>query len=235
VKPTQNRGSSAHSLRIAIADEHLLTGESLFSMVSQNGHRCELVGEASTAEEAISVCQRFTPDLLLLDLNMPGQSGVALVPKIKRIAPATRILLYCAKVNERDVLAALRAGADGFLEETCGRSDFLQAVDRLVNGGSYLCPKSVDALARSLRRTVGQGVAGNQGNSQLTAREKEIIAFVAAGDSSKEIAKKLFLSVSTIETHRANLMAKIGARNIAQLIHYALREGLVDPPLMSNL
>ena len=235
MKPLQNRESPARSLRIAIADEHLLTGESLFSIISQNNGRCELVGEASTAEEAISLCQRFTPDLLLLDLNMPGQSGIALVPKIKRITPATRILLYCTKVNEREVLAALRAGADGFLEETCSRSDFLQAVDCLINGGTYLCPKSVNALARSLRRTVGQGATRNQGNSQLTAREKEIIAFVAAGDSSKEIAKKLFLSVSTVETHRANLMAKIGARNIAQLIQYALREGLIDPPVMSSL
>jgi DNA-binding NarL/FixJ family response regulator len=235
VKPTQSPGSCARSLRIAIADDHLLTGESLFSMVSQNGHRCELVGEASTAEEAISLCQRFTPDLLLLDLNMPGQGGIALVPKIKRIAPATRILLYCTKANERDVLAALRAGADGFLEETCSRSDFLQAVDCLINGGNYLCPKSVKILALSLSRTAGQGATRNEGNPQLTPREKEIIAFVAAGHSSKEIASKLFLSVSTIETHRANLMAKIGVRNIAQLIQYALREGLVDPPVTSIL
>jgi DNA-binding NarL/FixJ family response regulator len=234
MEPPQSPASPARFLRIAIADDHFLTGESLFSMISQNGHKCELVGKASTAEEAISLCQRFTPDLLLLDLNMAGQGGVAIVPKIKRIAPATRILLYCTKVNERDVLAALRAGADGFLEETCSRSDFLQAVDRLINGGNYLCPKSVNALARSLRPTVGQGATRNQGNTQLTSREKEIIAFVAAGDSSKEIAKKLFLSVSTIETHRANLMAKVGARNIAQLILYALREGLVDPPVIST-
>src|SRR5438874_4869010 len=104
MKRIRSRGLSARSLRIAIADEHLLTGQSLFSMISQNNGTCELVGEASTAEEVISVCQQFTPDLLLLDLNMPGQSGVALVPKIKRIAPATRILLYCTKVTERDVL-----------------------------------------------------------------------------------------------------------------------------------
>src|SRR5438552_8673026 len=136
MKRIRSRGLSAHSLRIAIADDHLLTGESLFSIISQNNGRCELVGEASTAEEAISLCQRFTSDLLLLDLNMPGQSGIALVPKIRRITPATRILLYCTKVNERDVLAALRAGADGFLEETCRRSDFLKEVDCLFNGGT---------------------------------------------------------------------------------------------------
>src|SRR5437667_2762303 len=106
-------------------------------MIAQNDRRCQLVGEASTAEQAISLCQRFTPDLLLLDVNMAGQGGVALVPKLKRIAPATRILLYCTKTNERDVLDALRAGADGFLEKTCSRSDFLEAMNRLVNGGNY--------------------------------------------------------------------------------------------------
>jgi DNA-binding NarL/FixJ family response regulator len=220
-------------LRIAIADDHLLTGQSLFSMISHHNGGCELVGEASTAEEAISICQRFTPDLLLLDVNIPEPGGIALVPKIKRIAPATRILLYCTKVNERDVLAALRAGADGFLEETCSRADFLQAVDRLAKGDNYLCPKSINALASSLRRTAGQGGAKKQEDTQLTAREKEIIRFIAVGDSSKEIARRLFLSISTVETHRANLMAKIGVRNIAQLIQYALREGLVDPPIIA--
>ena len=235
MKGRGNRGSAARSLRIAIADDHLLTGEALFLLISQNNGRCELVGEASTAEEAVSICERFTPDLLLLDVNMPGQGGVALVPKIKRVAPATRILLYCSRANDRDVLAALRVGADGFLEETCSRADFLQAVDRLVNGGNYLCPKSVNALVSSLRRATDHGSARNGENAQLTAREKEIIAYIAAGDSSKEIAKKLFLSVSTVETHRANLMAKIGARNIAQLIQYALREGIVDPPVIATL
>lgn len=153
--------------------------------------------------------------------------------KIKRISPTTRILLYCPKTNEREVLAALRAGADGFLEETCSRSDFLQAVNRLVNGGNYLCLKSVDALASCLRRLADQEAARQQGKTHLTTREKEIIALIAAGQSSKEIAQRLCLSLSPVETHRANLMGKISARNIAQLIGYALREGLIDPPLLS--
>jgi DNA-binding NarL/FixJ family response regulator len=202
-------------------------------MISHHDTTCELVGEATTGEEAISICQRFRPDLLLLDVDIPGQGGIALIPKIKRVAPDTRILLYCPKASERDVLAALRAGADGFLEKTCSQADFLQAVDRVSKGGNYLCPKSLNALASGLRRTGGHGAGRKQDATHLTAREKEIVAFVAAGDSSKEIAKKLFLSVSTIETHRANLMGKIGARNIAQLIQYALREGLVEPPVVA--
>ena len=213
-------------LRIAIADDHILTRESLFSMISQGNGNCELVAEASTAAETLLICQRFIPNLLLLDVDIAGKSGVALVADIKRVAPATRVLLYCTTVEEGDVLAAMRAGADGFLEKTCSRSDFLQAIERVCGGDHYLCPRTVNALAKSLRRKGFQDPE-TQRRPELTRREKEILALIAAGDSSKEIAKKLFLSVSTVETHRANVMTKIGARNVAQLIQYGFQNGLI--------
>ena len=213
-------------LRIAIGDNHVLTRESLFSMISQGIRNCQLVAEANTAAETLSICQRFAPDLLLLDVDMAGKSGVALVADIKRVAPATHVLLYCTTVEEGDVLAAMRAGADGFLEKTCSRSDFLQAIERVCSGDHYLCPRTVNVLAKSLRRK-GSQESETPGRSQLTRREKEILALISAGDSSKEIAKKLFLSVSTVETHRANVMTKIGARNVAQLIQYGFQNGLI--------
>ena len=213
-------------LRIAIADDHVLTRESLFSMISQGNRSCELVAEASTAAETLAIFQRSTPDLLLIDVDLPGKSGVALVADIKRVAPATRVLLYCVAAREEDIVTAMRAGADGFLEKTCSRSDFLQAIERVCGGDHYLCPRTVNALAKSLRRKGGEE-SERGGRPELTRREKEILALIAAGDSSKEIAKKLFLSVSTVETHRANAMTKIGARNVAQLIHYGLQNGLV--------
>ena len=213
-------------LRIAIADDHVLTRESLFSMISQGNRSCELVAEASTAAETLAIFQRSTPDLLLIDVDLPGKSGVALVADIKRVAPATRVLLYCVAAREEDIVTAMRAGADGFLEKTCSRSDFLQAIERVCGGDHYLCPRTVNALAKSLRRKGGEE-SERGGRPELTRREKEILALIAAGDSSKEIAKKLLLSVSTVETHRANVMTKIGARNVAQLIHYGLQNGLV--------
>ncbi len=218
---------AAKLLCIAIADDHVLTRESFFSMILQGGRRCQLVAEASTAAETLSICRRFSPDLLLLDVDLAGKSGVALVPGIKRVAPATRVLLYCTTAREADILAAMHAGADGFLEKTCSRSDFLQAMERVCSGDNYLCPKSVNALARSLRRK-SLRESEKRGGPELTRREKEILALIAAGDSSKEIAKKLFLSVSTVETHRANVMTKIGARNVAQLIHYGFQTGLIE-------
>jgi DNA-binding NarL/FixJ family response regulator len=168
------------------------------------------------------------PDLLLLDVELAGKNTVALVPEIKRLAADTPVLRYCTTAKNGDILAAMRAGAEGFLEKTCSRNDFLDAVDRLTKGDNYLCARSINVLATSLRGSAVLESKDGAPNSQLTVREKQILTLVASGDSSKEIAKKLFLSVSTVETHRANLMTKIRARNVAQLIQYGFQHGLVD-------
>lgn len=211
-------------LRILIADTHVLTADSLFSIISQNRSDCELAGHASGAAETVSLCTRLKPDLLLLDAGLSGQSGVRILPEIKKATPATRILLYCTAANEDEVLDAMRRGADGFLEKSCRRSDFVSAVDRVVAGESHLCARSLNALAKALRRTTADEF---RDRDKLTTREKEILLLVAAGNSSKEIAKKLFVGVSTVETHRANLMTKVGARNVARLVQYAFENGLL--------
>ena len=221
---TLSKASARGPLRILIADTHLLTADSLFSVILQSRGDCELVGYANGAVEAVSLCTRLKPDLLLLDAGVSGQSGARIVREIKKATPATRILLYCTTTNENEILDALRGGADGFLEKSCSRAEFVAAVDRVAGGESHLCARSLNALAKALRRTSGDEL---RDRNKLTAREKEILLLVAAGNSSKEIAKKLFLGVSTVETHRANLMTKVGARNVAQLVQYAFENGLV--------
>ena len=221
---TLSEASTRQPLRILIADTHLLTADSLFSVILQSRGNCELIGYAKGAVETVSLCTRLKPDLLLLDAGLSGQSGAHIVREIKKATPATRILLYCTTTNEKEILDALRGGADGFLEKSCSRAEFVAAVDRVAAGESHLCARSLNALAKALRRTSGDELRDRK---KLTAREKEILLLVAAGNSSKEIAKKLFLGVSTVETHRANLMTKIGARNVAQLVQYAFENGLV--------
>src|SRR5205823_490807 len=144
---------------------------------------------------------------LLLDASVSGQNGMHVLPAIKKAAPTTRILLYSAAANEKEILDAMSEGADGFLEKSCSRSDFVAAVDRIAAGDSHLCTRSLNALAKALRRNIGHELPDR---NKLTARETEILLLVAAGNSSKEIAKKLFVGVSTVETHRANLMTKVG-------------------------
>ena len=220
---TLSEASTRQPLRILIADTHLLTADSLFSVILQSRGDCELAGYAKGAVETVSLCTRLKPDLLLLDAGVSGQSGARIVREIKKATPATRILLYCTTTNENEILDALRGGADGFLEKSCSRAEFVAAVDRVAAGESHLCARSLNALAKALRRTSGDELRDRK---KLTAREKEILLLVAAGNSSKEIAKKLFLGVSTVETHRANLMTKVGARNVAQLVQYAFENGL---------
>ncbi len=197
-------------------------------MVSGKAPSCDVVAEAGTAAEAIAACREHLPDLLVLDVNMPGRTGVDAVPDIKKASPKTRILLCCGTVTERELLAALQAGADGFMEKSNSRAEFLNAIEQVARGENYLCTKSVNILSKVMRETPNER-SGREGKSPLTAREKEIIRLIAAGRSSKEIATKLFLSVSTVETHRANLMTKIEAHNVAQLVRYALDNGLMDP------
>jgi DNA-binding NarL/FixJ family response regulator len=225
---TMVRTPNAHSrqpLRILIADTHLLTADSLFSIISQSRGDCELMGYASGAVETVSLCGRLKPDLLLLDTSIFSRSGARIVREIKKATPTTRILLYCTTANENEILDALRDGADGFLEKSCSRADFVAGVDRVAAGESHLCARSLNALVRALRRTTGDEL---RNRNKLTAREKEILLLVAAGNSSKEIAKKLFLGVSTVETHRANLMTKVRVRNVAQLVQYAFENGLLS-------
>jgi len=221
---TLSEASTRQPLRILIADTHLLTADSLFSVILQSRGDCELAGYAKGAVETVSLCTRLKPDLLLLDAGVSGQSGARIVREIKKATPATRILLYCTTTNENEILDALRGGADGFLEKSCSRAEFVVAVDRVAAGETHLCARSLNALAKALRQTSGDEL---RDRNKLTAREKEILLLVAAGNSSKEIAKKLFLGVSTVETHRANLMTKVGARNVAQLVQYAFENGLV--------
>lgn len=214
-------------VRTIIADDHVLMRELLVNMLVEQGDSFEVVAQVGTSLETVDACRLWSPDLLILDSMMPGMTGIAAVPLIKAASPDVRILLCCGSLNDRDLLRALQAGADGFMEKTNSPAAFMDAVERVSRGESYLCAKSINLLSRVLRGTHIDPAPHGDGQPSLTAREKEIIALIAEGLSSKEIATKLFLSLATVETHRANLMTKIQARNAAQLVRYALDHGLV--------
>jgi DNA-binding NarL/FixJ family response regulator len=227
--PRQTLATANHRkpVRMVIADDHVLMRELLVNMMSQQGESFEVVAQVGTGAEAVDACRRFAPDVLVLDGMMPGMTGVEAVPLVKAAAPATRILLCCGSLNDRELLKALQAGAEGFMEKTNSPATFFDAVQRVSRGESYLCSKSITLLSRVLRNTNVESASAAEKQATLTTREKEIIGLIAEGLSSKEIATKLFLSLATVETHRANLMTKIQAHNVAQLVRYALDNGLV--------
>jgi DNA-binding NarL/FixJ family response regulator len=217
---------ASRAIRIVLADDHVFMRELVTAMLKEQGDRFQVVAEASNAVAAIKACRESQPEIIILDINMPGQSGVDAVPEIKRVSPETRILLCSGSVTEQGIISAIRTGTDGFMEKTSSVREFMDALDRIAQGDNYFCPRSSRLLAEMARG--GHLPEQEQADSVLTGREKDVLRLIAQGHTSKDIARKLFLSVATVETHRANLMKKAGARNAAELIRYGLESGLLQ-------
>lgn len=201
--------------RVAVVDDHAFMRDLIARELTRSDENYDVVATVGTASEAIAACRRLTPDLLVLDINLPDRTGVAAVPDIRRASPETRILLCTAFPKEEWLGEATSCGADGFVEKTNSWDDFLVAVGRVSQGERYFCsagprPRSPDT----------------NDHVRLTQREREILKLIADGMTTKEIAARLFISIPTVETHRSNLMGKIGARNLAGLVRYALNARL---------
>jgi DNA-binding NarL/FixJ family response regulator len=235
-KPTPRNGvtvrtAAAHDadtasehLKIVVVDDHRFMREIISRMLSRHSDAYEVVAEAADVQSALAACEKLQPDLLILDINLPDQSGIEAVPQLQRIAQRMRILLCTAGVTDERIVDALRSGANGFVEKTNSWDDFIVAVERVAAGDHYFCSRSSAALAQYSQNG---GRVGVKRDPRLTMREKEVLVLVARGDSSKEIANALGVSVGTVDVHRANLMKKLQVRNVAGLVLYAFEGGLI--------
>ena len=208
-------------VRVVVVDDHRFMRELITARLCGDARAYDVVGEGEDAASGISACEKHKPDVLILDINLPDQSGVDAVPRIKRVSPATRILLCTAYVSEDCATKARLSGADGFVEKTNTWDDFITAVEQVSFGNTYFVAagRSSSDAPESLKVAV-QG---------LTGREREILKLIADSDSSKEIASRLGISVATVEKHRANLMAKLHVRNVAGLVSFAFHSGVISP------
>ncbi len=219
-------------LRIVVVDDHVFMRELISATLSRQDASYDVVASVGNAADAIRACAEFRPDLLILDINLPDQNGIDIVPEIKRVSPETHVLLCTAFPTEDRLVDALRAGAKGFVEKTNTWDDFLGAVDRVGRGEQYFSSKSsgVTPLPRPLLQQRARRYIG----TPLSPREHEVLRLIALGSTSKEIASHLFISVATVDTHRTNLMSKLGVRNVAGLVLYAFQYGLVDMPVPAS-
>ncbi len=217
---------SANPIRIVIVDDHVFMRDLMSATLRRLGRRYTVQAAVGSAAEAISACEKFSPDLLILDINLPDQNGIDAVPAIKRASPATHILLCTAFPTTNSIIDALRAGAKGFVEKTDTWDDFLGAVDRVGRGEQYFSSKSsgVSPLSPATLATRSPRYSG----APLSPREEEVLRLIALGGTSKEIARLLFLSVATVETHRTHLMSKLDVHNVAGLVLYAFQHRLVE-------
>jgi DNA-binding NarL/FixJ family response regulator len=215
-------------MRIVVVDDHVFMRDLITARLNREETRYIVLASVASAAEAIQACTKFQPDLLILDINLPDQNGIDIVPTIRQISPDTNVLLCTAFPTEDRLMDAFRTGAKGFVEKTNTWDDFLGAVDRVGHGEQYFSSKSSgvkpftrETLEQRKRRYVGV---------PLSPRETEIFRLIALGSTSKEIATKLFISPATVETHRTNLMSKLGVRNVAGLILYGFQHGLLEMP-----
>lgn len=205
--------------RIVLADDQLLIRAGIRALFeSLPGH--ELVAECSDGEQAVTAVRSHTPDVILLDIAMPGLSGIDVAQRIRRFNPVIRILILSSIDRPEIVNQAMTAGANGYLLKDFVLEELLEALDTVRRGDSYLSPR-----IRELRFTP-DGDSTTHG-TQLTPRQREILRLVASGKTTKEIARDLGISPKTVEFHRGRLMERIGAHDVTGLTRFALQYGVL--------
>lgn len=232
-RPLEFPTADRQSISVVIVDDHIFMRDLMARMMARQRSRYNVLAAVGSAAEAKAVCGKFRPDLLILDINLPDQSGIDALPDLLRIAPSTRILLCTGFVTDDRIADLAETGAYGFVEKTNTWNEFLQAVERVSQGHYYFCSRN--SRPRIIREQSQGSSAPVRNSPYLTSREKEVITFIAEGLTSKEIANKLHISVATIETHRTNLMKKLQVRNVAGLVKHAFHSGVVKPHLARPL
>ena len=211
-------------LRILLVDDHALVRAGMRSLL-QDIADIEVVAEASDGAEALATAERERPDVVLMDIAMKGMNGLEAAAQLRERQPGVKIIILSMHTSEEYVLLALRAGAAAYLIKDSATSELELALKCVMRGETYLSP----AISRQVVDGYVQRVGAGAGSDPLTPRQREVLKRIAEGRSTKEIAFDLNLSVKTVETHRAQIMDRLGIRDVAGLVRYAMRTGLVPP------
>jgi len=211
------------AIRVLLADDHALFRAGVRSLLLAI-EGVEIVGEARDGHEALRMVAECKPDVLLLDVSLPELNGIEVAERL-RDKPGTRVLILSMFANEEFVLRSLRAGAAGYLLKDSSVVELEAALRSVADGGSYLSPAVSGHVLAAYMRRVGEEVPAEP---TLTPRQREVLQLIAEGHGTKEIAARLCLSAKTVETHRAQLMERLGIRDVAGLVRYAIRAGIVS-------
>ncbi|MDR5694613.1 MAG: response regulator transcription factor [Armatimonadota bacterium] len=214
---------SERAIRILIVDDHALFREGI-RMILEAQPDIEVVGEAEDGEQALALVEEVRPDVVIMDIAMPGIGGLEATRRIKAAHPEVRILALTMHDHKEYVLPMLGFGASGYVVKRAAASELVQAIRSVYKDESYLYPSVAKALLEEYRRRVPAGEEDG-----LTEREQEVLRLIAEGLTNQEIAQRLYLSVRTVETHRKNIMEKLGLHTSADLVRYAIRKGLIKP------
>ena len=211
------------TVRIVLADDHAIVREGLKRIVG-DVEDFQVVGEAADGTAVIKAVRELDFDVLVLDLSMPGRSGMELIKLVKAEKPRLRILVLSMHQEMQYAVRAIKSGASGYLTKETAPGQLEQAIRKIATGGAYISAEVAEQLALG-------AMPGGEGlpHENLSDREFEVFRLLVAGDGVTDIAHKLNLSVKTVSTHKANLMQKLGLANQTELVRYAIKHGLADP------
>jgi DNA-binding NarL/FixJ family response regulator len=209
--------------RILLVDDHAMFRAGIKALLESES-RLEVVGEASSGDEAVDRVRELKPDVVVMDLSMPGSNGLEATRRIAALGFDTKVLVLTVHAEEEYLVPVVEAGASGYLTKTSADTDLIEALKVVARGEVFLPPKATTLLLQRYKSAENEDQAGLH---DLSTREQEVLALTAEGYSSREIGKKLFISPKTVDTYRSRIMDKLGLNHRSELVRFALRVGLL--------
>ncbi|MCY9667038.1 response regulator transcription factor [Paenibacillus alginolyticus] len=213
--------------KILVVDDHAVVRSGLMSLLNGK-HSMEVIGEAADGQEGIQAAQLLKPDVVLMDLNMPhGMDGLTATTELKRLMPDLAVLVLTMHDDDEYLFRAIHAGASGYILKSAPHEELLTAIRSVASGNAYLYPTATKRLMSEYieRLKHGENIGPYE---SLSEREKEVLSLIAKGFSNKEIAEQLIISVKTVESHKSNVMEKLGLKTRPELVKFAVKKGLLN-------
>lgn len=215
------------SVRIILADDHAIVRDSLGKSLHQQ-ENMEVIGHAEDGKKTVEMAKELSPDLIIMDIGMPGLNGIEATRQILRESPDIKIIGLSMHSGKRFVTEMFKAGAVGYLPKDCELDELINAINTVMDGKAYLSPATTGIVIDNyIRRSPSDTTSSPY--EVLTPREREVLQLLAEGYSTKKIGRRLFISPKTVESHRLRIMEKLDLDSVAQLTKYAVQEGLTSP------
>jgi len=213
--------------RVLLAEDHTIVRKGLRSLLDKETG-IKVVEEAEDGREAILKAEELYPDVVVMDIAMPGLNGLEATRQIKKRFPDIKIIILTMHANEEYILQSLKAGASGYLIKKAAPAELISAINAVHKGNSFLSPSISRTVIDEYVRRSKEISEGEEGFEQLTVREREVLQLIAEGRKTREIAELLYISIKTVETHRAHIMNKLDIHSTAELTRYAIRKGIIS-------
>jgi DNA-binding NarL/FixJ family response regulator len=219
--------ATTQKIRVLLADDHAIVRQGV-KLILAGEPDIDVIAEAENGVQAVELARQLKPDVAVLDISMPRINGIEATRQIKAALPETAVLALTMHADDAYVFQLLKAGGSGYVLKNAAATDLVQAVRAARRGEAFLYPSVARAVVADYLKRLEAG-EGRETYDGLTEREKEILTLVAEGATNQEIAERLYISIKTVQTHRAHIMEKLNLHDRAMLVRYAVRKGLIEP------